>query len=164
VTQVQFTGRVHMSGYTAPLTHLSQKDLGMATGCYTMTAFSLLGRVLITDSGSLALRLVPIFVVFHTFDISRNFLCYSIESRLASGETPDRSVWKGATKSTVTRSMVKNAIRLERMGSKFQWVFPLSNHHRANPKLTNVIVVDKAERVLLACLWRDGLPTQVRKE
>ncbi|KAA8649452.1 FAD-dependent oxidoreductase [Aspergillus tanneri] len=76
---IRFTGRVHMSGYTKSLEHLTTQDLGI-------------GHWMLYNDSSLT-----------TWPCQENrqwFIGVKL-ANLAPGEVPDRSVWKTATPDTV---------------------------------------------------------------
>ncbi|EGD93403.1 FAD-dependent urate hydroxylase [Trichophyton mentagrophytes] len=76
---IRFTGRVHMSGYTKPLTHLTTKDEGVA-------------HWMLYDDA--------ILTTWPCKD-NRQWFIGVAAAKLKPGEQPDRSVWKGATKDTI---------------------------------------------------------------
>ncbi|KAL2869058.1 FAD-dependent oxidoreductase [Aspergillus lucknowensis] len=74
---IRFTGRVHMSGYTQPLPHLSTNDLGYGHW------------MLYNDS------------ILTTWPCKENRQWFIGVKRADNLVNPDRSVWKGATPDTV---------------------------------------------------------------
>ncbi|KAK2746043.1 hypothetical protein FQN57_003383 [Myotisia sp. PD_48] len=76
---IRFSGRVHMSGYTKPLTHLSTKD--EATAHWMLYDDAILTTWPCKDN--------------------RQWFIGVAAANLKPGEQPDRSVWKGATTKTV---------------------------------------------------------------
>ncbi|OJJ56400.1 hypothetical protein ASPSYDRAFT_59720 [Aspergillus sydowii CBS 593.65] len=75
---IRFTGRVHMSGYTQPLSHLSTDDLGIAHW------------MLYNDC------------ILTTWPCKENRQWFiGVKAVARDAKNPDRSVWKGATPETV---------------------------------------------------------------
>ncbi|PLB49859.1 FAD/NAD(P)-binding domain-containing protein [Aspergillus steynii IBT 23096] len=111
---IQFTGRVHMSGYTKPLEHLTSNDLGM-------------GHWMLYDDS--------ILTTWPCKD-NRQWFIGVKRAELAPGETPDRSVWKGATAETVN----------EVYGEQF---------HPFGRDSTVKSIVDEAERVIASNVFAE---------
>ncbi|KAI9042415.1 FAD-dependent oxidoreductase [Aspergillus affinis] len=111
---IRFTGRVHMSGYTQPLEHLTSGDLGM-------------GHWMLYDDSILT-----------TWPCKENRQWFIGVKRaeLTPGETPDRSVWKGATAETV------NAVYGERF-------------HPFGRDSTVKSIVNEAERVIASNVFQE---------
>ncbi|KFY12171.1 hypothetical protein V492_04054 [Pseudogymnoascus sp. VKM F-4246] len=79
INTIKFTGRVHMSGYTKPLPNLGRQDLGVGSWMFY------------DDS------------VLTSWPCIDNRQWYIGVKRVPPGEKdPDRSVWEGATKDTVS--------------------------------------------------------------
>jgi salicylate hydroxylase len=75
---IRFTGRVHMSGYTKPLSHLSTTDLGI-------------GHWMLYND-----------CILTTWPCKENRQWFiGVKAAPPDEKSPDRSVWKGATSDTV---------------------------------------------------------------